>query len=98
MKKSPTLPPTLIRIAFSDNTPRARAALKILYDTYREPVRGYIRRWRYGGYDADQVEELMQEFFALRIAKLDLVRNWDPERTRFRSWLFGAINNFLLNK
>jgi hypothetical protein len=25
------------------------------------------------------------------------VRNWDPERTRFRTWLFAAINYFLLN-
>ena len=98
-KKSPTLRPTLIKIAFSDNSPRARAALKILYETYCEPVRGYIRRWRYAGaFEPDQVDELMQDFFTLRIAKLDLVKNWDPERTRFRSWLFASVNNFLLNK
>src|SRR5262245_16916369 len=99
MKKSPTLRPTLIWIAFSDDGPNARAAMKVLYETYREPVLSYIRRWRFrGGYSADQAEELMQEFFHLRIEKQDLVKNWDPERTRFRSWLFAAVNNFLLGK
>jgi DNA-directed RNA polymerase specialized sigma24 family protein len=98
MKKSPTLPPTLIWIAFSDNSPRARAALSILYETYREPIRAYIRRWRYaGGYDVDQADELMQRFFERLTDKLDLVKNWDPKRTRFRSWLFASVNYFLLN-
>ena len=95
---SPTLPPTLIKLALSDDGPAARKALSTLYETYQAPVRAYIFRWRHGSaFTAEQVDDLMQEFFSLRIEKLDLVRNWEPERTRFRTWLFAALNYFLLN-
>jgi DNA-directed RNA polymerase specialized sigma24 family protein len=95
---SPTLPPTLIKLALSGDGPSARKALSTLYETYQAPVRAYIFRWRHGAaFKAEQVDDLMQEFFSLRIEKLDLVRNWDPERTRFRTWLFAALNYFLLN-
>jgi DNA-directed RNA polymerase specialized sigma24 family protein len=97
--RSPTLRPTLVWIAFSDDSPRARAALSILYKTYRKPVEAYIRRWRFAGrYDAERAEELTQEFFVRQVAKRDLVKNWDPERTRFRTWLFAAVRHFLLNE
>jgi DNA-directed RNA polymerase specialized sigma24 family protein len=97
--RSPTLRPTLIWIAFSDDSPLARAALSTLYETYRKPVEDYIRRWQFAGrYDAERAEELTQEFFVRQVAKRDLVRNWDPERTRFRTWLFAAVRHFLLNE
>jgi DNA-directed RNA polymerase specialized sigma24 family protein len=96
--RQPTLPPSLVFLAFSGTGPTARAALATLYETYYEPVRAYIERWRYGrGYGREQIEDLMHEFFSRRIEKMDLVKNWDPERVRFRTWLFAALNHFLLS-
>ena len=94
---SPTLPPTLVFLAFSERSPRAQAALDTLYRTYREPCIAFIRAWRpaYGRGDA---EELLQEFVMLRIEKQDLIGSWDPARTRFRTWLLSALRHFLLNR
>lgn len=94
----PTLRPSRIRLAFSGRAPENRAAMSLLYETYREPVRNYIRRWFHRPQPEERIDELVQKFFMLRIEKLDLVTNWDPERTRFPDWLFSAVRHFLLNE
>ena len=87
--------PSRIKLAFSGREPENRAAMIDVYERYREPVRNYIRHNLYGPSSDDRVDELIQKFFAVRIEKLDLVKNWDPERTPFVPWLFGAVRNFL---
>jgi hypothetical protein len=95
---SPTLRESLVRRAFEGTGEESRKALSTLYETYREPVYGFIRTWRHGvRYEAWQIEDLMQGFFARCIEKRDLVRGWDASRTRFRRWLFAALDHFLLN-
>lgn len=94
---SPTLPHTLVFLAFSDSGARAREALATLYETYREPCITFICGWR-RAYTRDDAEEILQEFVVQRIEKQDLVRSWDPQRTRFRTWLLSSLRHFLLNR
>jgi RNA polymerase sigma factor (sigma-70 family) len=72
---------------------RSRDALARLCETYWYPLYSFTRRW---GHDADQAQDLTQEFFTRLIEKHDLVRV-DPARGRFRSFLLAALKHFLLN-
>jgi RNA polymerase sigma factor (sigma-70 family) len=76
-----------------DSAP-ARAALETLCRTYWFPLFTYVRRQGYSSADA---QDLVQGFFARLLARKDLhaVRQ---ERGRFRSYLLGALKNFLVNE
>jgi DNA-directed RNA polymerase specialized sigma24 family protein len=94
----PSLPRTLILLAISGNGPEARAALGALYDTYRRPMLNCVLDFGRGRFwSAAEAEELMHKFLAIRLDKRDL-KGWDPNRTRFRRYLLGALRNFLLNE
>ena len=97
-REPPSLPRTLILLAISGEGPEARAALGALYTTYRRPMLNCILEFgRARSWSAAEAEELMHEFLAIRLDKRDL-QGWDPERTRFRNYLRGALRNFLRNK
>ena len=75
-------------------SPAAQAALGELCESYYAPVLSFIR---HAGRDEEAARDLTQEFFARLLARhgLDTV---EPGRGRFRSFLLGAVKNFLANE
>ena len=71
--------------------PEARAALGERCENYWNPVFQFLRR---EGRDEDQSRELTQEFFS-RVLAGSGIENADPGKGRFRSYLLGALKNFL---
>lgn len=71
--------------------PEAKAALSDLCEAYFNPVLRFLLR---EGKGKDEADELTQAFFA-RILSSNGIRNVDPEKGRFRSYLLGALKNFL---
>jgi RNA polymerase sigma-70 factor (ECF subfamily) len=76
------------------STPLSREALATLCETYWYPLYAYVRRW---GYDAEQAQDLTQEFFA-RLLEKGFLRDADPARGRFRSFLLASLKHFLSNE
>jgi RNA polymerase sigma factor (sigma-70 family) len=74
-------------------TAQARPALEELCRVYRPPVLAFVRHYRRG---RDDVEDLVQEFF-LRFIQGDLAARADRERGRFRNFLLSALKHFLIN-
>jgi RNA polymerase sigma factor (sigma-70 family) len=72
----------------------SREALSRLCESYWYPLYAYVRRW---GYDAEQAQDLTQEFFA-RLLEKHYLRSADPSRGRFRSFLLAALKHFLANE
>jgi len=58
------------------------------------PLYAYVRRW---GYSADDAQDLTQEFFA-RVLEKHYLRQADPARGRFRSFLLASLKHFLANE
>jgi len=73
------------------DSPEAKTALSDLCAAYYAPVSAFVRRT---APNQDAAHDLTQEFFARLLARrgLDTV---SPERGRFRSFLLGAVKNFL---
>lgn len=69
-------------------------ALASLCEAYWYPLYAFVRRC---GYDADRAQELTQEFFA-RLLEKGYLRDADPVRGRFRSFLLAAMRHFLSNE
>src|SRR5688500_4812259 len=84
---------SVVLAAGADDAARARPALVALCRAYWYPLVTYVRRQGYGEPDA---EDLVQGFFGRLLARNDLaaVRQ---DRGRFRSYLLGALKNFLVN-
>jgi RNA polymerase sigma-70 factor (ECF subfamily) len=82
---------TVVRAASHAPESERRAALATLCASYWPAVYAFLRRQ---GTAAGQAEELTQAFFA-RLIERDGLRDADPERGRFRSFLLGALRNFL---
>jgi len=74
--------------------PEADEALAELCRRYWLPLYAYARR-RVA--DANEAEDLTQEFFARLLEKNALARA-SPERGRFRAFLLTAMKNFLANE
>jgi RNA polymerase sigma-70 factor (ECF subfamily) len=72
----------------------AQNALEDLCKAYWYPLYVFVR---YRGYSADEAQDLTQSFFARLIEKRGFA-NADPDRGRFRSYLLGAMKNFLANE
>jgi RNA polymerase sigma factor (sigma-70 family) len=77
----------------SDST-QARSAMERLCQAYWQPIYAFIRREGHGPEDA---EDLTQEFFTRLLAK-NFLRNVDPTKGRFRSFLLAAVKHFLANE
>jgi RNA polymerase sigma-70 factor (ECF subfamily) len=80
--------------AGSGQTEDARVALARLCELYWYPLYAFVRRW---GYDADQAQDLTQEFFA-RLLEKHYLRAADPARGKFRSFLLASLKHFLSNE
>jgi RNA polymerase sigma-70 factor (ECF subfamily) len=74
--------------------PEARAALGDLCEAYWMPVYHFLRR---EGRDEDQSRELTQEFIS-QLLSGGALEQADPRKGRFRSYLLGALKNFLANQ
>ena len=70
-----------------------RAAMEGLCETYWYPLYAFVRR---RGYDAEQAQDLTQDFFARFLEKNDVVAA-RSERGRFRSFLLASMKHFLSN-
>jgi RNA polymerase sigma-70 factor (ECF subfamily) len=73
--------------------PNAQAALERLCQVYWYPLYGYVRRQ---GRSVEEAQDLTQEFFA-RLLRKEYLRNPDPARGRFRTFLLTALKRFLIN-
>ncbi len=71
----------------------ASHALDILCRTYWYPLYAYVRR---RGHEVADAQDLTQEFFS-RLLQRDWLRQVQPERGKFRSFLLAAMNHFLSN-
>lgn len=80
--------------AGDSQTAESREALERLCEIYWYPLYAYARRW---GYTADQAQDLTQEFFA-RLLEKQYIRDADPSRGRFRSFLLASLKHFLSNE
>jgi RNA polymerase sigma factor (sigma-70 family) len=71
--------------------PEGRAALENLCRAYWYPIYAFIRR---RGHPPEEAQDLTQEFF-LRVLAGTFLARASPEKGRFRSFLLGAVKNFL---
>ena len=85
---------SLVVAARDRTSPQAREALATLCRTYWYPLYAYIRRQ---GYNADQAQDLTQEFFA-RLLEKDFLSLVDREKGKFRSFLLACCKHFLANE
>jgi RNA polymerase sigma factor (sigma-70 family) len=76
------------------DTSRAQDALAKLCSTYWFPLYAYVRR---RGHSAHDAQDLTQAFFAHLLERQSYVQA-DPNRGRFRSFLLGVMNHFLVNE
>lgn len=70
------------------------SALAELCQKYWFPLYAYVRR---RVHDANEAQDLTQEFFA-RLLEKEILAEANPERGRFRSFLLTAMQNFLKNE
>jgi len=84
---------SLVRAAGGDS-PAGRAALANLCATYWWPLYWFVRRRRY---DVEDAQDLTQGFLTRLIEKGD-VRDAQPGRGRFRTFLLTACTHYLLNE
>lgn len=76
------------------DSPLARQSLAELCQTYWYPLYAFVRR---RGYTAAQAEDLTQGFFADLLAR-DFLKDIDPTKGKFRSFLRVAMSNYLNNE
>ncbi len=84
---------SLVRAAVGQPS-QARQALEILCSTYWYPLYAYIR---HRGNSAEDAKDLIQEFFT-RFLEKDYLKDVDPAKGRFRSFLLASVNHFLSNE
>ena len=81
---------TLVRRAGFASTD-SQDALETLCRTYWFPIYAFIRR---NGRASHEAQDLTQEFFA-RFLETNSIGRADPTRGKFRTFLLGALKNFL---
>src|SRR2546430_570474 len=72
-------------------SPGADEALAQLCEIYWYPLYVYVRRQ---GHNADDAQDLTQEFFS-RLLAGNFLRSLDPKKGKFRSFLLAAMEHFL---
>jgi RNA polymerase sigma-70 factor (ECF subfamily) len=85
---------TVVLTAGQAESPHADSALESLCRSYWYPLYAFIRR---RGHEAHEAQDLTQEFFA-RLLQKDYLRDVDPKKGRFRSFLLAALEHFLANE
>ena len=73
--------------------PRGLKALAELCEAYWYPAYAYVRR---SGYSAPDAADITQAFFA-RMLEKHFLKDANPERGRFRSFLLASLKHFILN-
>jgi RNA polymerase sigma-70 factor (ECF subfamily) len=76
------------------NSPDARAALTALCRAYWYPMYAFVHR---RGHSAHEAEDLTQGFFADLLAR-DSLKDVDPSKGKFRSFLLASLQHFLSNQ
>ena len=85
---------SLVALAGSDQSQVANEALNELCRAYWRPIYAEIRRRGHGVVDA---QDLTQDFFA-RMLRRDAFGKADREKGRFRTYLLGALDYFLVDE
>jgi RNA polymerase sigma-70 factor (ECF subfamily) len=85
---------SLVLAARDRAAPESRDALAALCATYWYPLYAFVRR---RGHDADQAQDLTQEFF-VRLLEKDYLQVVDRDKGKFRAFLLAAFGHFLLNE
>jgi RNA polymerase sigma-70 factor (ECF subfamily) len=85
---------TVVAQAREPNSPEARQALAALCQAYWYPMYAFVRR---RGHSAHEAEDLTQGFFADLLAR-DSLKEVDPSKGKFRSFLLAALQHFLSNQ
>ena len=83
---------TLVQRA-GGTSPEAKAALRELCEIYYAPVVSFIRHWRHDR-DDDAARDSAHAFFESLLLR-DSFGQPRPQDGRFRSYLLGAVKNFL---
>ena len=84
----------VVLAARDKNDSHASDALEALCRTYWYPIYAYVRR---RGYDADDAQDLTQEFFTRLLAKEGL-SNVTQAKGKFRSFLLASVNHLLADE
>ena len=90
----PTTRWTLVVAAADPQRKEARSALVSLCEGYWYPLYAYVRR---RGYQADQAQDLTQEFF-IRVLEGRYLDRADPEKGRFRSFILTSLKFFVADE
>src|SRR5512134_1990277 len=90
----PTTRWTLVVAAGDPRRKEARSALVSLCENYWYPLYAYLRR---RGYQADQAQDLTQEFF-MRVLEGRYLDRADPGKGRFRSFLLTSLKFFVADE
>ena len=90
----PTTRWTLVVAAADPQRKEARSALVSLCEGYWYPLYAYLRR---RGYQADQAQDLTQEFF-MRVLEGRYLDRADPEKGRFRSFILTSLKFFVADE
>src|SRR5437879_4576890 len=85
---------SMVLSAKARGLPEAREALASLCSAYWHPLYAYVRRQ---GFDADQSQDLTQDFFA-RLLEKEVLQAVDPAKGRFRAFLLASLRHFLANQ
>lgn len=94
-----TIPPTrwsiVLRAGGSADSPEARQALRQLCETYWQTLYRFARK---KGRPHDEALEAVQEFICRLLSGQRSLRLADPERGRFRSFLWTCFNAYLTDE
>jgi len=85
---------SVVLAAGRSNDSRATEALERLCGTYWRPLYLFVRS---SGYDEETAKDLTQAFYE-RLLDKGYVKDADPARGRFRSFLLAALKHFLANE
>jgi RNA polymerase sigma factor (sigma-70 family) len=90
----PTTRWTLVVAAGDPHRKEGRSALISLCESYWYPLYAYLRR---RGYQADQAQDLTQEFFT-RLLEGRYLDRADPDKGRFRAFLLTSLKFFVADE
>ena len=80
-------------LAAKGGSPESQAALSDLCDSYYAPVYSFIQR-RVS--DTEKAKDLTHDFFE-SVLRRSPFENLDPDKSKFRTYLLGAVKHFLSN-
>jgi RNA polymerase sigma-70 factor (ECF subfamily) len=84
----------VLHAAETESTESAQQALSVFCQAYWPPLYAFLR---HRGYPSADAQDLAQGFFVHLLEKNSL-RQADQERGRLRTFLLGALQNFLINE